>query len=382
MQRATLHVLLAALLLTIVDASKPLVVDDPAYVLFARQILAHPTDPYGFEIQWYAVPVPALQVTAPPVLPYWLAASMAVFGDHPVAWKLALFPVALMFTAALHRLLARFAAGLEVPLLWMTVVSPSVLPFMNLMLDLPARALALLALALFLSACDRSSARTAAAAGLAAGLAMQTKYTGVIAFSLLLVWGFLSRRMRLAIVALAVAAGVFWGWEGLMALRYGQSHFMAGWSRARGYESEPAAVWTMGFLILLGAMQPAVGVLGLGALGLRRVAIALAAITVAVFAALPLLPAEAPASLVFTPRFRAAAIDEVAFAVLGAGTAAIVAAVAWVSLRGGGAREDRLLVVWLALEIAGFVALSPFLAARRVICLALVAPILCGLVLV
>lgn len=66
-----LHVALAASVLVAVDVAKPLVVDDAAY-------RADPSDPYGFEIHWNDDdPQPAFQVLAPPVLPYWLAGSMA-----------------------------------------------------------------------------------------------------------------------------------------------------------------------------------------------------------------------------------------------------------------------------------------------------------------
>jgi hypothetical protein len=44
--------LLAALALTVANSLKPLVIDDPVYVEFARQALAHPGDPYGFEVNW------------------------------------------------------------------------------------------------------------------------------------------------------------------------------------------------------------------------------------------------------------------------------------------------------------------------------------------
>src|SRR5262245_44116129 len=152
--RAAAAVALAALLLVLANAGKPLVVDDAAYTYYARQIAAAPADPYGFEIFWYGKPEPAFGVLAPPVLPYWLAASMVLFGDEPVRWKLALFPFALALAASLQSLLARFAAGLEAPLLWMALLSPAVLPFFNLMLDVPSLALALSALALFLGACD------------------------------------------------------------------------------------------------------------------------------------------------------------------------------------------------------------------------------------
>jgi hypothetical protein len=373
---------LAALVLTLANAPKPLVVDDAAYVAFARQIAAHPADPYGFEIYWGQDPQPAFDVLAPPLLPYWIAGSMALLGDEPLRWKLALLPFALAFAASLRRLIARFAPGLETPLLWMAVLSPSVLPFLNLMLDVPAASLALLALALFLAACDRASPALAAAAGLVAGLAMQTKYTGATAVAAMLAYGALGARLRLALAAAAVAAGVFWGWEGLVALRYGQSHLVQGvlhlWPQRYGVSALAVLVWSLGLLTILGAVAPAVGTLGLAALGLRARAVAVAALAVAAcFAAVALLPAAPFPEPELWPRLRGVPPQQWIFSGLGVATAATVLRVASRRLRSG-ALEDRFAVAWLAIEVAGFAALSPFLAARRVIGIALASLVLCG----
>src|SRR5262249_33856680 len=73
-----------------------------------------------------------------------------------------------LLAAALDSLFRRFCRGLERPLLAMALLSPGLLPGFNLMLDVPALALALAAVALFLSACDRGSPGRAALAGLLA----------------------------------------------------------------------------------------------------------------------------------------------------------------------------------------------------------------------
>src|SRR5262249_46372704 len=106
--RAWIHVALAALVLTVANAPKPLVIDDPTYVRLAQQIAAEPGDPYGIELEWPGGVDPAFHVVGPmPVLPYWLAGSMALFGDEPWRWKLALLPFALALAASLHRLFER-----------------------------------------------------------------------------------------------------------------------------------------------------------------------------------------------------------------------------------------------------------------------------------
>src|SRR5258708_37283803 len=96
-------------------------------------------------------------------------------------WKLWLLPFSLLFIWSLHALCRRFARGLEMPLVWMTVLSPTFLPSLNLMLDVPALALSLAALVVFIDASDRDSFAGAALAGAGAGPAAEPQYTGLLA---------------------------------------------------------------------------------------------------------------------------------------------------------------------------------------------------------
>ena len=60
--RALLLVLLAVVCAGL-NALKPLHIDNaPAYVYLSRQHIEHPHDPYGFDINWYYEPQPALEV--------------------------------------------------------------------------------------------------------------------------------------------------------------------------------------------------------------------------------------------------------------------------------------------------------------------------------
>ena len=86
-----------AVIVTLANAIKPVLVDDTAYLAYARQMAAHPLDPYGFTIHWYTVPEPAMDVLAPPVVPYWLALGMRLFGEHILLLKLWLFPFVWIF---------------------------------------------------------------------------------------------------------------------------------------------------------------------------------------------------------------------------------------------------------------------------------------------
>src|SRR5688572_28305331 len=127
-----------AVLVTVANAAKPVTVDDTAYLLFARHIASNPTDPYGFSIFWRSYPEPAMAILCPPVVPYWLASGLRLFGESPVLLKLWLFPFVYALAWALRALLARFARGCEDFALPLLLLSPAVLPAVNLMLDIPA----------------------------------------------------------------------------------------------------------------------------------------------------------------------------------------------------------------------------------------------------
>ena len=207
-----------------VQRLEALVVDDAAYVKFAEQITSSPGDPYGFQILWRDRPEPANRLLAPPVVPYWIAAAKALFGGHPLAWKLWLFPFSFLLTAAAFRLSARLAPGRELLVVWMLVLAPGVLSGFNLMTDVPALALALLSLAVGVEAVHRERIDWAMAAGLVAALAMQTKYSSAGALAATALYALLHRRVLIAACVVVVAGLVFCGWEYFILLRYGESH--------------------------------------------------------------------------------------------------------------------------------------------------------------
>lgn len=307
-----------AVLLTALNALKPVHVDDSTYLAFARQIARHPLDPYGFALLYFNTPLPAHRVLAPPVFCYWFGAGVFLFGEQPVVWKLWLLPFALTLVAAVWRLARRFAPGLERPLTLMTVMSPTVLPGFNLMTDVPCVALSLTAIALFISACDCRLWGRAAIAGLVAGLAMQTKYTGFLAPAAMLAYAILNRGFARWLVTTAVAALLFASWEGFVLWRYGESHFQ--------FHLHNQAGQVAGRVNLLNP---------LGILVLQT----------------------APAALLLF-----------AAVLLRAGVRA---------LRPSG-RDGWFLVLWVVLELAGYFALTPYAAVRRVMGLSVALTLLGG----
>ena len=387
--------LLCALVLTAANAAKPIVIDDPVYIAYARQIERHPTDPYGFQLYWYDAPEPAMGIgTVPAVLPYWLAGAMRAFGDSPTAWKLSLLPFALALTGSLGFLLQRFAQPLLRPVLWTLALSPGVLPGFTLMLDVPAVALGLLGFTLCLRACELERASLALVAGLVLGLAMQTKYSAVVYPALALVAALLRRRPREGAIAALAAAGLFVGWEALLFAGYGQSHFLAGLERLRDIDNlgvvtrenarlpgSSALYWLLSLLSLLGSTPLYAALLALVGSGPAA-------------GTSPARPSPAHSRSPSSPCFRRSpAFEPSGFLLLGSSpttrrscsslrsaSASRPAAPRRAATEGAGQRDkrrpERLLAAWLLLELVGFFVISPYPAVRRVIGLGIVATLL------
>jgi len=362
-------VLAAALALTVLNALKPLTADDPSYYWHVQQVAAHPLDPYGGTMFFREIAGPSVHNVAPPVVIYWLALGMRLTGEDPQRLKLWLLPFALLLTGACYGLLRRFAPGLERHGVWMVALSPAILPSLNLMLDVPALALSLGAVLVFLRAADRDSRALAIAAGVLTGLAIQTKYTGFTVGLVLLAIGLLRRRFGLVLMAGLVASVLFVGWEAWVYRGYGESQFLYFLGRReRGETGESALDLVRPLLRMLGPLASPLIPLGLLGLGARRgwVIGAIGVIAVA-HVALALLPESFGSGKLLTP-------FNLTLGWLGLVLCGVAAAVVWRMLvrRGASARgrwrQDfavRFLAIWLGIELLAYLFISTFPAARR-----------------
>jgi hypothetical protein len=378
MLRAIVPILLPATILCLLNAAKPLVMDDPAYYAYASHIADHPLDQYGFTIFWYQHPLPAFEVLAPPVLPYWWALGLHLFGDSPLLWKFWLWPWCILLATALDALLRRFARPHDAPLLWMLLLSPALLPAFNLMLDVPSLALSLAAVACFLGGIERGSWFQAVGAGVLAGLAMQTKYTALVTPPALLwaAWcgrsGDRWRPVALGLLAVGTAVALFSAWEVFVAAKYGNSHFLhhvthhhTPWLRKLNL------FWP--FIGLLGAVGAPLGLLALAAWGApTRWITGVGALYIVGLGLFALVPGEQDSVW---------SITHLVFGLSGLITAVSVAAIAaWFLMRrcGGGRWGSHFLAGWWLLEVAGAFVLSPWPAARRVLGTVVVGTLLSG----
>ncbi|MDB5311121.1 MAG: hypothetical protein JWO38_5323 [Gemmataceae bacterium] len=377
---------LLAVIVTLANAVKPVLVDDTAYLTYAHHIAHHPLDPYGFDIFWYTVPGPAMEVLCPPVVPYWLALGVRLFGGHPVGLKLWLFPFVWLLAWSLRELLRRFARGVEQTALPLIVLSPAVLPMVNLMLDIPALALGLFSLVAFIRAARRDSWWLAVASGLVAAVAMQTKYTALLVPPLIGWYGLTHRRRGPAAAAVIVAGAAFAGWELFLVAEYGRSHFLVQLSDQQ--PSAGAAAGRLAALIRekyalvpplaghLGCLAVGVGLYAGRAIGFPRrlllVSTVLWVVGAGLVAVLPhrasiLIPGNVPGHAKLTLAITVWRTAGAAVLLTAAGCAGVLLVR---SRWGRGVRwsaDSAFVVGWVVLELAGYFVLTPFPAARRVV---------------
>ena len=117
-------------------------------------------------------------------------------------------------------------------------------------------ALGLAALEVYLRAAERGVLGPAAAAGVLAGLATQTKYTAVGVLGIIALHGVIERRLRPALLTLGVCLMLFFGWEALMTAAYGQGMFFGQLNYGLFWYARPAMILPL--LRLVGATAPLV----------------------------------------------------------------------------------------------------------------------------
>ncbi len=368
--------LLLALAMTFLNALKAPCIDDTAYLAVARQIASRPLDPYGFQQFWYDYPQPANEVLAPPVLPYWLGLGIRLLGERPVLLKLWLLPIALLFCYSTRQLLQRFARGSETPLLVGIAFSPSVLPAFDFMLDIPTLAIGATAVAIFLDALDRDSWPHVVLAGLLGGLAIQTKYTGGIISPVLLAASLIRGRPLKGLAANAISAAIFIGWEGFTRWKYGESHFLFALNSSGSDVIARLKTLLKAAVTLQGTLSPPLVLLAVVTLIKRRwIAPVLSGLIVFGLMVLALTPDTRDSS--WHPDYAQPGIGVRAFIEWPWGLAA-VAAVAIVAIRlvvrwRRGSIRFKLrwplafLLIWLSIEWAGYLVMTPFPASRRLL---------------
>ena len=174
-------------------------IDDPLFLWAAKHIQAHPTDPYGFAVNWYGSPKPmSVVMQNPPLAAYYLAFASLVLGWSESALHLAFALPALALAIGMYLVARRLCAR---PLLatLVGVLSPVfAVSSLTVMCDVLMLAFWVFAVYFWIEGMEsRSHARWAATGALITASAL-TKYFGVTLIPLLFVYS-IARERRLGI---------------------------------------------------------------------------------------------------------------------------------------------------------------------------------------
>ncbi len=231
---------------------KPFHIDDPVVLHVAANILKDPLRPFAGEYFWLEEPQPLAKVTTnPPLVSYWLALFIAIGGYREWLLHLAFVPFVVLLVWGMYRLAARFI-GQEWA--WWSVgwlmLSPAVLPGVNVMRDVPAFALFVGGLGCWVEGLARGDRRYLVAGALLGGLSGLAKYTALFWVPLALLYT-LQQGMgrKLGWLMLALAPITLWSMMNLWT--DGEIHLFYLWQERRG-----SAPWEAKFLP---------GIVGLGA---------------------------------------------------------------------------------------------------------------------
>lgn len=360
------------------NAVKPVHIDDYAYLVQARQIVAHPLDPYGFSIFWVDKPEPASKILSMPLVPYWLAGGMTLFGERIWALKLWLFPFAYLLSYSLLQLSRRWAPGREVSTAAMILLSPVILPGINLMFDLPVLALGWFGVSLFLRSLDTGPSRrpllVAGLAGIALGLAFETKFIALTSIAAVIAIGLWRRSVIQTAVAIGAATLVIAIVEGLLAWKYGASAFLQQLASQR-YASLGTIEKSISLLQVLGGVcSPMLAWWGIGSRGRSWSSMAIGGGALLLFPLLLLLPESYVVRSQFLGLesfFSPPAEIQPWFLAIGLLWSGVLIRLCYAAITakdGSSVNHDdaAALVMLVGMEAIGMWFLSPFVAVRRV----------------
>jgi 4-amino-4-deoxy-L-arabinose transferase-like glycosyltransferase len=175
--------------------AKPFNIDDPLFLWTARQIQAHPADPYGFKVNWYGTSEPMWWVTEnPPLASYYLALAAGVLGWSEVALHFAFLLPAVAAILGTHRLARRLCQSPMLAALATLFTPVFLVSGTTVMCDVMMLAFWVWAAAFWLEGLEENRSGKLFAAGGLIALAALTKYFGACLIPLLVAHGVMGKR--------------------------------------------------------------------------------------------------------------------------------------------------------------------------------------------
>ena len=172
--------------------AKPFNLDDPLFIWVAQQIYLHPTNPYGFDVNWAQTVFPMWNCTEnPPLACYYLALGAGVFGWSEIGLHFAFVLPALAVICGTHRLARHFCDRPMLAALATLFTPVFLVSSLTVMCDVLMLAFWVWAVVWWVEGMERDDFGRLAVSGLFIALAALTKYYGMCLVPLLGAYGLL-----------------------------------------------------------------------------------------------------------------------------------------------------------------------------------------------
>jgi len=201
--------------------NKPFNIDDPLFLWTAQQIQTHPTDFYGFDVNWYGTVRPAAQIIKnPPGASYYLALTALLLGWSEVALHAAFLIPALAVAVGVYYLAGHFCSQPMLAALAAVLTPVLLVSGTSVMCDTMMVALWVWALLLWLRGLQRNHHGTLLLAAVLMVLCSLTKYFGISLMGLLFVYSLVKKRklghwVWFLLLPVIMLAGYQWATHGL-----------------------------------------------------------------------------------------------------------------------------------------------------------------------
>jgi hypothetical protein len=172
--------------------AKPFNLDDPLFIWVAQQIYLHPTNPYGFDVNWAQTVFPMWNCTEnPPLACYYLALGAGFFGWSEIGLHFAFVLPALAVICGTHRLARHFCDRPMLAALATLFTPVFLVSSLTVMCDVLMLAFWVWAVVWWVEGMERDDFGRLAVSGLFIALAALTKYYGMCLVPLLGAYGLL-----------------------------------------------------------------------------------------------------------------------------------------------------------------------------------------------
>jgi hypothetical protein len=204
--------------------NKAFYVDDPLFLWMAHQIVKHPLDPYGFNVNWSSFAQPmSVVMQNPPLCSYYIAAITAFFGWSELALHIAFLFWAVISILGTFALARRFCREPLFVALFTLFTPVFLVSATSIMCDVMMFAFWIWALEFWLSGLDRQHWWRFFVSATLISTAALTKYFGIALVPLLVVYTLVrDPRRAMNLVFLLIPLAVLSNYEFVTEEKYGR----------------------------------------------------------------------------------------------------------------------------------------------------------------